>query len=120
MENLGPVSPYKGPHCSPDLPKARDMRICAGPVGQQSGNVEKVLVFKAHFEGSKEQRVPPMTSELRICKGLVGPKNGNVEKVLVFIVLVEGSRTFTRQARCVYVPARRGSKAEMLKKYWFL
>ena len=23
------------------------MRICAGPVGQQSGNVEKVLVFKS-------------------------------------------------------------------------
>ena len=94
--------------------------MCAGPVGQQSGNVEKVLVFKAHFEGSKKQRVPPMSIELRICIGSVGLKNRNVEKVFVFITLFEGSRTFTRQARCVYVPARTGSKAEMLKKCWFL
>ena len=93
--------PYKGPHCSLDRPKSSEMCICAGPVGQQSGNVEKVLVFKALFEGSKKQRVPPMTSELRLCKGLAGPKNGNDEKVLVFMALFEGSRTFKRQARCV-------------------
>ena len=77
--------PYKGPHCSLDLPKASEMCICAGPVGRQSGNVEKVLVFITLFEGSKKQRVPPMTSELRTCESLVGPKNGNVEKVLVFL-----------------------------------
>ena len=92
----------------------------AGPVGRQNGNVEKVLVFIPLFEGSKKQRVPPMTRELRICEGLVGPKNGKFEKVLVFIPLFEGSRTFERQVPCVYVPARRGSKAEMLKKCWFL
>ena len=61
-----------------------------------------------------------MTSELRICEGLVGPKNGNVENILFFISLSEGSRTFKRQVRCVYVPARKGSKAEMLKKCCFL
>ena len=88
----------------------------ASPVGQQSGNVEKVLIFITHFEGSKKQRVPPMTSDLRTCKYLVGQKNGNDEKVLVFISLFEGSRTFEMQVPCVYVPARRGSKAEMLKK----
>ncbi len=33
------------------------MGICAGLVGLKSGNVEKVLVFKAFFEGSKGPRV---------------------------------------------------------------
>ena len=32
------------------------MGICAGLVGPKSGNVEKVLVFKAFFEGSKGPR----------------------------------------------------------------
>ena len=51
-----------------------------------------MLVFITLFEGSKKQRVPPMTSELRICEGLVGPKNGNVEKGLVFIAFLKGQR----------------------------
>ena len=32
------------------------MGICGGLVGPKSGNVEKVLVFIAFFEGSKEQK----------------------------------------------------------------
>ena len=32
------------------------MGICGGLVGPKSGNVEKVLVFNAFFEGSKEQK----------------------------------------------------------------
>ena len=32
------------------------MGICAGLVGPKSGNVEKVLVFKAFFEGLKGPR----------------------------------------------------------------
>ena len=32
------------------------MAICGGLVGPKSGNVEKVLVFKAFFEGSRGPR----------------------------------------------------------------
>ncbi len=34
------------------------MRICSGLVGPKSGNVEKPLVFKAFFEGSRGPRGP--------------------------------------------------------------
>ena len=32
------------------------MHICSGLVGPKNGNVEKVLVFKAFFEGSRGAR----------------------------------------------------------------
>ena len=36
------------------LEMASVMGICAGLLGPKSGNVEKVLVFKAFLKGSKE------------------------------------------------------------------
>ena len=34
------------------------MHICSGWVGPQSGNAEKVLVFKAFLKGPRKPRVP--------------------------------------------------------------
>ena len=51
------------------------MGICGGLVGPKSGNVEKVLVFKAFFEGSREPRV------IQDCEKHSEPERLEVEKV---------------------------------------
>ena len=40
------------------------MGICGGLLGPKSGNVEKVLVFKAFFEGSRAPRVRQSREQL--------------------------------------------------------
>ena len=50
----GTLKPYLSQFDVEKLEMASVMGICAGLLGPESGNVEKVLVFKAFLKGSKE------------------------------------------------------------------
>ena len=52
--NEGTLEPYLSQFDVEKLEMASVMGICAGLLGPKSGNVEKVLVFKAFLKGSKE------------------------------------------------------------------
>ena len=52
----GALEPYLSQFDVEKLEMASVMGICAGLLGPKSGNVEKVLVFKAFLKGSKEPR----------------------------------------------------------------
>ena len=53
----GTLEPYLSQFDVEKSEMASVMGICGGLVGPKSGNVEKVLVFKAFFKGSRGARV---------------------------------------------------------------
>ena len=55
--NEGTLEPYLSQFDVEKLEIASVIGICGSLVGPKSGNVEKVLVFKAFLKGSKEPRV---------------------------------------------------------------
>ena len=52
----GTLEPYLSQFDVEKLEMASVMGICAGLLGPKSGNVEKVLVFKAFLKGSRKPR----------------------------------------------------------------
>ena len=54
----GTLKPYLSQFDVEKLEMASVMGICGSLVGPKSGNVEKVLVFKAFLKGSRQPRVP--------------------------------------------------------------
>ena len=54
----GTLEPYLSQFDVEKLEMASVMGICAGLLGPKSGNVEKVLVFKAFLKGSRKPRAP--------------------------------------------------------------
>ena len=106
------------------------MHICSGLVGPKSGNVEKVLVFKGFFEGSrtarrrqeneqpsepecffvekrqktsKKKKDEPLDMRWRYdayMYGLGGTKSENVEKPLVLKVFLKGSKGARAPQEC--------------------
>ena len=66
------LEPYLSQFDVEKLEMASVMGICAGLVGPKSENVEKVLVFKAFFEGVKTGRRTPGKQTVERKMGLWG------------------------------------------------
>ena len=60
----GTLEPYLSQFDVEKLEMASVMGICAGLLGPKSGNVEKVLVFKAFLKGSRRAGVRQENKQL--------------------------------------------------------